>query len=293
MTRTAWIASFVVVGVLGWGGWGPTRLRADEGVDPAAKQLQATHGLFKRGLYKEAAEEYARFLKQHGGHSLGAGARYGLAVALVRQSEYAKAAGPLTEVLKEAKFAQREEALAVLGHCYLTLKEYPKALAVFDELREKHGKSRHAETAAINRVQVLYLADRKREALEAADKFLDQFERSGHGATALYFRALAEQGLGKNAEAAKAAAEIVKGYAGSSYEFDARLVLGRGLEAQGKLDGAVEAYREAASGAPAGRSAEARYALGAVLYKSAKYDQAAGEFLAVVKDGKSAVTPAA
>ena len=120
MTRTARIASFVVVGVLGWGGWGLTRLRADERVDPAAKQLQATHGLFKRGLYKEAAEEYARFLKQHGGHSLATEARYGLAVALFRQNEFAKAAEPLAEVLKDAKFAQRDEALAVLGHCYLT-----------------------------------------------------------------------------------------------------------------------------------------------------------------------------
>jgi TolA-binding protein len=265
----------------------------DGGVDPAAKQLQATHGLFKRGLYKEAADEYGRFLNQYGSHSLATEARYGLAVAQFRQNEYAKAVGPLIEALKDPKFAQRDEALAVLGHCYLSLGEHAKALGVFDEILAQHAKSRHAETAAINRVQVLYLADRKREALEAADAFLDQYAQSGQRATALYFRALSQQALGKNDAAEKSASEILQGYPGSPYEFDARLMVARGREGQGKLDDAMESYQQAIRSAPKQRAAEARYGLGAVLYKSGKYDAALREFSAVLKDSSDSPVAAA
>ena len=299
MARTGVLAAaaswLLLLGMMSGGaGWCRAAEADASGVDPAAKQLQATHGLFKRGLFKEAAEEYAGFLKKYGGHELAGEARYGLAIARFRLGEFAEAASVLAEVVKDQKFPQRDEALAVLGHCYLSTGEHAKALAAFDELLERHAASKHAESAAINRVQALYLADKKREALEAADAFLEKYAQGGQRGTALYFRMLAEQGLGRHEAAARTASEILRTYKGSSYEFDVRLVLGQSLEAAGKGQEAIEAYREAVKGAPAGRAAEGRYSLGAALYKSGKYEEALKEFAAVLRAGeKSNVAPAA
>src|SRR5579859_7424614 len=93
-------------------------------VDPARKKLTAANGLFARGLYKLAAQEYADFLDQNPTSPDATTARYALAVSRYRLREYEKAVEPLRQVIADNKFEQRDEALAVLGHCELSQKHY-------------------------------------------------------------------------------------------------------------------------------------------------------------------------
>ena len=159
---------FLIVGlslaVVVWASSSPARAQR---VDAAMKKLMAASGLFQRGMYAMAAEEYADFLKGHPGHAQATDARYGLAICLYRQSKYPQTVTEIQKVLKDARFKQRDEALAVLGHCRLVTGANAEALAALDELLAKHPGSRHAEVAWLNRAQALYLLGRHGEALKA------------------------------------------------------------------------------------------------------------------------------
>src|SRR5438552_1800220 len=101
----------------------PPQASADTGeVDAATKQLMAAHGLFQRGLFHHAAQAYADFLSDHASHPQRTAAMYALSICEYRQGEYDKAAPLLSATLRDSQFAQRDEALAVLGHCQWQLK---------------------------------------------------------------------------------------------------------------------------------------------------------------------------
>src|SRR5690349_6729989 len=138
---------------------------ADQPVaDAAQKKLLAAQGLFGRGLYKLAAQEYADFLSEFPTHPQGTAAMYALAICQYRQNDFDSAAALLAGVLKDRNFAQRGDALAVLGHCELTVKHFEKAVAAFDALLSGFPKSPHAPAATINRGQALFVLAKHDEA---------------------------------------------------------------------------------------------------------------------------------
>ena len=257
---------------------------ADAAVDPGTKKLTAAHGLFQRSLFKLAAQQYEEFLQQYPQHAELTTARYALAVCRYRLGEYEPAVKLLGQVLADPKFEQRDEALAVLGHSHLAGNKYDQALVALDELLAKHPQSKHAETAALNRAQVLYLADKKPQALEAAQAFTQKFPQSAELPTAMYFLALAQHDLEKPADAAKTLAALLEKHPDTRYALDATLLLGQSLESTGDLAGAAKQYEKMLTDAPATRKADAQYSLGAVLYKAEKYDDAIVHLSAVLKD---------
>ncbi|HWC89558.1 MAG TPA: tetratricopeptide repeat protein, partial [Pirellulales bacterium] len=234
-------------------------------VDVATKKLMAANGLFQRGLFKLAADEYADFLNQYPKHAEITSARYALAVCYYRLSDFARAVPLLQQVAQDEKFEQRDEALAVLGHSELSDKHYDKAVAAFDTLLAKFPASKHAELAAIDRGQALYLAGKPREAAEACEQFLTKYPKSEQRPAALYSLALAQRSLGQNAAAVSALEKLAKESPDSRYALDAMLLQGQMLEAQGKLDAAIDAYRQMLAKAPAVRMADARYSLAVAL----------------------------
>src|SRR5687768_1882426 len=75
-------------------------------VDAATKKLTAAHGLFQRGLYKLAAQEYDDFLKANADHKEAPTARYALGVCRYRLGDFDAAADTLGEVLRDPDFKQ-------------------------------------------------------------------------------------------------------------------------------------------------------------------------------------------
>ena len=124
--RHLWKAGVLAL-VMGVCPAGPAR--AQQNVDAAVKKLMAANGFFQRGLFKPAAREFADFLATYPRHAEATTARYGLAVCHYRLNEYVEAANLCQEVLKDAKFKPRDEALAVLGPCRLATRAYARALA--------------------------------------------------------------------------------------------------------------------------------------------------------------------
>src|SRR5687768_8788090 len=152
---------------VGVGGALPNARGAEAGDAAATKKLVAANGLFQRQLYKLAAEQYAAFLRDHPGHAEALNARYALGVCQYRMGEHELAIAGLEGVLKEAAFTQDAEALLVLGHAQLALGRHERALASLDRLLNEHPDSPHAESARLNKAQVLFLANRPGDAAVA------------------------------------------------------------------------------------------------------------------------------
>ncbi|MCE5276955.1 MAG: tetratricopeptide repeat protein [Planctomycetaceae bacterium] len=264
--------------------------------DAAMKQLMAASGLFDRGQYKMAITDYETFLAKYPTHEKASAARYGLAVCHYRLKPpaYAEAAKALNELVKDKKFSQRDEALAVLGHCLLATKQNDQALATFDDLLENHPKSKHAELAALNRAQVLFLLERPKDSLAACEAFIKNYGSSSHRGAAEYFMACSQSALKDYAGSEKTLAKFVSDNKSSSYAQDATLLLGQAMEYQNKLDGAAEQYRNFLKIAPDPRKGEGYYSLGLALYKAGKFAEAVTELsTAVSKYGSDSFAPAA
>src|SRR5689334_8801931 len=83
---------------------------ADQAADAAQKKLLAAQGLFGRGLFKLASQEYADFLSEFPTHPKRTAAMYALAICQYRQNDFESAATLLAGVLKDRTFAQRGDA---------------------------------------------------------------------------------------------------------------------------------------------------------------------------------------
>jgi len=251
-------------------------------VDAGTKKLMAANGLYSRGLYKLAADEYSEFLDQYPDHTKATAARYALAVCRYRLREFDKAVEQLRRVLQDAKFDQRDEALAVLGHCELSQNHYDPAVTAFDELLAKYPGSKQTELATLSRAQVLYLAGKYADSVNACQGYLSRYPEGSSRADALYFLGLAQRGMNQNDAAVGSLAQLLQTYPDSVHKIDALLVSGQALEAAGKLDQAVDAYRQMLAAAPDSRKPDALYSLGIALYKAGKYEAAAQELSKLV-----------
>ncbi|QOV88336.1 tetratricopeptide repeat protein [Humisphaera borealis] len=251
-------------------------------VNPAQKLLLQAAGRFGRGLFRPAAGDYESFLKQFPQHAEATNARYALAICHYRLNEFDKAVPLLEQVLADAKFAQRDEATAVLGHANLSSQKYDAAIAAFDKLLTNFPQSKHAEGASLNKAQTLYLATKYDAAAKAADAFLKAYPASADRPTALYFKGLSEKALDQNAAAATTLSGLLKEQPETRFKLDALLVLGQALEGDNKLPEAAATFKQMLDAAPAIRQPDAHYSLGAVLYRLGKYEDASKEFSAVL-----------
>ncbi len=243
-------------------------------VDPATKHLIGAHGLYGRGLFKLAAGEYASFLKKYPEHKDATTATYAMGICEYRLKRFDDATKTLSTALKDAKFKERAECLAVLGHCYLQLKEHETALKTFDVLLSKHGESKFAEGAALNKAQVLYMLDKKDAANIAAQAFVDKFPKSGYRATGLYTLALTQHSLGKFQQGATSLNDLLENHKTSPYRIDATLLLGQCQEGLNQLDLAAKSYRAMLEIAPPARQPEGLYRLAVVLHNTKQHKDA-------------------
>ena len=260
---------------------------AADKVDAAAKKLMAANGFHAQGMYDLAAKEYSEFLVKYVGNPKAGEARYGLGVCRYRQGRFAEAAGVVEKALADKNLKQRDEALAVLGHCRLSTGDCAKALTAFDELLAKHRRSPHAEFGSLCRLQALYRLGRYAPAAAAARAVMRAYSKGEHRPAVEYYLAMSLAGLKRYADAGKAATTVMMKYPTSPYAMDARFLLGQCLEDEGKLDDAARTYRSAIKLAPAQRKAQGQYSLALVLYRSGQHAEAIQEFSAVLKASPS------
>jgi TolA-binding protein len=257
---------------------------ATQAVDPAAKKLLAADGLLERKLFKLAADDYEQFLKDYPNDSRLTAARYGLAICHYRLGKFDAAEPLLRQVLADETFGETDQVLSLLGYCELSGKDYGGAIKHFDELIARFPTSAQADPDRLYRAQSLYLSGRPKEAADACQKYLHMHGKGSDVATALYFLALSERALDQNDQALAALDRLTHEYPDSQYQFDAVLLTGQALLAQGKTVAALDRFRQLLASAPDARKADAHFTLGVALFKAGNLDEAGSELTAAAND---------
>ncbi|HEX8914507.1 MAG TPA: tetratricopeptide repeat protein [Humisphaera sp.] len=246
--------------------------------DPAANLLRAAFGLYDRQLFKQAGDEFQKFLTQFPTHPEATNARYSLGVCKYRLNDMDGAVAALDEVVKDPKFPLGDSALAILGHAHITAGRYPKAVEALDLLVARYPQSKHAEVAMLQRAQALQAAGTHEPAVAAAKAFAKRFPQSPHLPAALFCQGVSEKALNQDKEAAATLTALLAATPKFDRATDARLVIGQALEAQSDVKGAAEQYKLMLDGAARDRQPDAHYSLGAALYKLGEFDKAAEQF---------------
>ena len=106
------------------------------------QQLLAADGLLQRNLFKLAADAYEQFLRDYPQNAQITAGRYGLAICRYRLGQFDAAAPLLRQALADAQFGQADQALALLGYCELSTKNYDDAIGHFDQLIASYPQER-------------------------------------------------------------------------------------------------------------------------------------------------------
>lgn len=255
-----------------------------QAVDPAVRKLAGANGLLARQQYEAARQEFADYLQNYPTSPDAAQARFGLALCAYEQGDYANAIPQLTPLVADKDFSRRQEALAMLGHCYLARSELDKALAPINDLLTLYPKGPQAESAWVNRGQILYRMGNLKDALAIAQAFPKVYPGSGNIATAMYLEALCDHAMGQQAAAVVTLHRLAGAYPNHPQLFDALLLEGQCLESQGDLPEALRIYQKLAADAPVSAKPAAYYAIGMACQQGGRYAAAAENFALILKE---------
>jgi cellulose synthase operon protein C len=253
-------------------------------VDPAFRKLTAANGLLSRQQYAAAIQEFSDLLLSKPAPQTAAAARFGLGLAWYQQGRFPNAIESLNPLMAEKSFPRREDALAMLGHCYLSMNQPDKALVPIDLLLTEFPKGPQAESSWINRGQVLYRLASYKDALAIAQAFPKVYPASGSIPTAVFLEALCQHAMGQNDAALAAAKRFIAAYPNSPQLYDVTLLQGQCLEGQGKLSEALAIYEKMAADGPAAAKPAAYYAIGIACQQAGRYPAAADSFAAIIRD---------
>lgn len=262
------------------------------GAEPAGQaQFDFANGLFQRGFYKEAADEYRSYLGKH----------------------------PQAE--------QVPSALYRLGEAAYAARDYKAALEAFDKLLARKPTGDILERVTLSRAEVLYFLKRPADAAlaleplttEASSKetraralyYLGKVnaESNNHEAAAKYFKTLIEAlpespflpyaryqlalvylAQGNYEEAGTALAAVAESGADDALRAEARFRSAEAFDQIGWYDAAVNAYDQLKKDFPDSEYAErAEYGSIWALYHAGKFEEAADaaqKFLKAKPDSK-------
>jgi TolA-binding protein len=242
----------------------PADAPAEEDFSEATQQFRFATGLFVRGLFREAAEEYRRFLEEHPEDARRGTARFNLAKSLFKQNQYAAAEKAFQNFLKATPEDHPDAASARLhiGLARFERDAYEGAVAVLQPLVEP------AAPATVRRVAHYYLGRSLQELgrlEEAAAVLADPPPETPADLLALgtFARGEVEAARNRPAAAEKHFRRFLQNHAEHRLANAARLRLADALRQQEQYPAAAKIYAAVAEGAaPPQESRQAWLGLG-------------------------------
>lgn len=239
--------------------WADGRKAASQPSAPAAGAADRVYAgataLASRGLHDLAAAEFRAFLRAHPDHAQAAAARYGLALCLYRQSDFAAAADELSPLAAQREFEFAPEVLAMLGHCRLAQGKPAQAVELLERLLRDHADHELAAGGAALLVEALFAADQPERALAEARRFAQRHPKHAGLERVGYFEASILTSRGDPSAAARWT-QWLKAFGDGPLAPQARMQFGRLLleagdahAAQRQFEQAEKQSREAAEGA--------------------------------------------
>lgn len=252
------------------------------------------NGLLNRGLYELAADEYRKFLKEHGEHEKAPLARYGLAVCLYHREDYEAAGAELVPLTGLSDFPFAAEVLAMSGQCHLTRGRYEPAAEMFRRLLSKHRGHDLADDAAALLVETLYLDGKYDEAVAAVRRFEKRWPNSPLGERVMFFGGSGHMGQGDWPAAIARFSLLLKDHPKSRFGEQVEFLLARCHDRNNALDEAVRWYGRVLERKTGGQVADALLALATIAQKKGEPAEAGRLLDRLLKEfGNSPLKPRA
>ncbi|MFQ5494427.1 MAG: tetratricopeptide repeat protein [Phycisphaerae bacterium] len=221
------------------------RPNEDAATDAALRGYLSANGMLNRGLYELAAEEYRRFLSEHGDHDKAPVARYGLGVSLYRMKRYDQAVKALELLKDESDFEFAAEVGTILGQSHLALKQYGPAAEAFDRVVRKHAKHQLADEACAGLAEARYLDGEYDDALAACRRFDEKWSDSPLRDRVIFFAGLSRMAQREYADAAEQFRALLEAFPKGPFAEQSSLLLAQCLEQDNAVKKAIRQYRRA------------------------------------------------
>ena len=257
--------------------------------DPALEQYFVANAAYNRNLYPVAIPQFEGFLAKNPNHPKADLARRGLGLSLYALKQYDKALPHFALLLAKpdlAKEIERERIVMLQGHCLLHSSKVEDARKLFMENWEKMSDPKFKTAALAAICDVAFGKTEWDKVIEWTDKLLTSAPSPDQAGRGLYQRGFAFYKTNKLAEAAAALDKVAASEAAPTWKTRAAYLQGECHSSLGQHDKAEPAFAAALPGMTGAEAAECQYRLGVTRFLLAKYEPAAAEFAAYVKDAK-------
>lgn len=247
---------------------------AGDGASEDQTSYLSANGLLNRGLYDLAEKEYRAFLAAHPTHEKASIARYGLAVACLKQSKFDDALEALNAIPARDDFPFAVDAAVMKGQCFVQKRQWKQAAEALDPVVREHADHAIADDAAALRIDALANSGAPEAAAAAAKEFLDRWPKSPLAGGAALALCSADAALGHHQAALDRATKWLADHSDAPYRDRAALIVARSAHALGRLDEAQAAYRSVLVRKDSRYGADARLGLATLLRETGALPEA-------------------
>jgi len=265
----------------------PVAARAQE--DPALEQYYVANTAYNRNLYPVAIPQYEGFLAKHPNHAKADMARRGLGLSYYAMKQYDKAQQQFATLLAKPDLAaeiERERITMLQGQCMLNSGKGEEARNLFIQNWEKLADPKFKAAALATICDVAFGQSQWDKVIEWTEKLLANAPDPNQTGRGLYQRGFAYYKTTKLAEAAATLEKVAATQADAGWKTRAAYLQGECLSTLGQPEKAEPAFAAALPGMTGVEALECQYRLGVARFILKKYEPAAADFAAYLKDVK-------
>jgi cellulose synthase operon protein C len=260
---------------------------ATQSSDAARRQFDGAVALHKGGAFDLAVDEWEKFLQKFPDDPLAAQAQFfaGVCYLSLKDKQFDKAREAFEKVVaRYPKFDQIDKAYFNLGLADYNLAQAgradlrPKAAEAFGQLIDKFPKSPQVPEALLYRGESLYAAGNKAEALKAWNELASKHVGSPARSRGLYNLGIAQQELGRQADAGTTFDAFLKDFSGHELAAEVKMRKGDTLLETGRFAEAERRFADALAQRDFPLADYATLRLGAALAGEKKYAEAAAAY---------------
>ncbi|MAG56855.1 MAG: hypothetical protein CMJ83_11230 [Planctomycetes bacterium] len=273
------------------------RLRSAVKEEPTPRRkFSLADALSKKGSFKEAATLFAEVRRETKDETIAAESAFAEAFARNKLDDYEKAAS-LLDVVRRSKASSdlKADAVFALGENLFALKRYSVARRHYQSMFQvKNLPAARAASCLYKIGWCDYLEKRHDEAVATLDRLLKEHPKSSFGDEARYIIGKCHEAEGRDAEARKVFSGLAKSRTAPQLGVKALLGSGAAAHRGGDLEAAADSYRRVVANAQNENDRVIALAgLGDVLSDSDKPEEAEGAYGKVLEHyGEHARAPA-
>ncbi len=249
--------------------------------EDGTRQYRAAAGLYDRGLYDLAIEEWKKFVNGFPNHERNMHGRHYLGISYFQTADYKNAAATFANVVTAENFEYAEQARLYMGVSQLNLgrsgddRQLRQALSTLSDLRQKYPRGDFRAEGLYYLAEAQYENGDKSEAADSYEKLIDDFPNHNLTADAMYALGVTQEELNKPDAAEGTYARFQQHFADHPLAIEVSMRRGEALFQKQDYAGAAK-YFQAAAATPGFEFADhALVRQASCLARQQKYGEAA------------------